>query len=239
LGSQLYKDILAAKPNGLTFLGMDLSLKATDSHSSLWAALPFYILVGAVFLTGFLQSRQSQRNTPPGGNPQMQMITKVLPIAFGAFSLFFPAGLVLYFLVSNLWRLGQQELIMRKIAPRDHVRKGGAIDAKSSPAKREVTAAPAEPAEPSEAAERTKPTPRAEQTAPTGTRSSPLGALRDLFRPPSDGNSGGGSAAKPSQTKQPAAKQPAAKQPAARQGGSGRNSQSRRRRSSSKKKRKR
>ncbi len=242
LGSQLYKDILAAKPNGLTFLGMDLSLKATDSHSSLWVALPYYILVGAVFLTGFLQSRQSQRNTPPGGNPQMQMITKVLPIAFGAFSLFFPAGLVLYFLVSNLWRLGQQELIMRKIAPRDHGGKGGAIDAKSSPAKREVTAATAEPeeaVEPSEAPERSNSPPRAKQTPAPGTRSSPLGALRDLFRPPSDGNSGGGSAAKPAQTKQPAAKQPAAKQPAARQGGSGRNSQSRRRRSSSKKKRKR
>jgi YidC/Oxa1 family membrane protein insertase len=242
IGSQLYKDIIAAKPNGLTFLGMDLSLKATDPHSSLWVALPYYILVGAVFLTGFLQSRQSQRNTPPGGNPQMQMITKVLPIAFGAFSLFFPAGLVLYFLVSNLWRLGQQELIMRKIAPRDHVRKGGAIDAKSSPAKREVTAAPAEPeetVEPSEAAEPPKPAPRAKETAPTGTRSSPLGALRDLFRPPSDGNSGGGSVAKPAQAKQPASKQPASKQPAARQGGSARNSQSRRRRSSSKKKRKR
>ena len=242
LGSQLYKDILAAKPNGLTFLGMDLSLKATDSHSSLWAALPFYILVGAVFLTGFLQSRQSQRNTPPGGNPQMQMITKVLPIAFGAFSLFFPAGLVLYFLVSNLWRLGQQELIMRKIAPRDHVRKGGAIDAKSSPAKREVTAATAEPeeaVEPSEAPERSNSAPRAKQTPAPGTRSSPLGALRDLFRPPSDGNSGGGSVAKPAQAKQPASKQPASKQPAARQGGSARNSQSRRRRSSSKKKRKR
>src|SRR3989440_6589155 len=242
LGSQLYKDILAAKPNGLTFLGMDLSLKATDSHSSLWVALPYYILVGAVFLTGFLQSRQSQRNTPPGGNPQMQRITKVLPIAFGAFSLFFPAGLVLYFLVSNLWRLGQQELIMRKIAPRDHVRKGGAIDAKSSPAKREVTAAPDEPeeaVEPSEAPGRPKAAPRAKQTPPPGTRSSPLGALRDLFRPPSDGDSGGGSAAKPAQTKQPAAQQPAAQQPAAKQGGSGRNSQSRRRRSSSKKKRKR
>ena len=242
MGSQLYKDILAAKPNGLTFLGMDLSLKATDSHSSLWVALPYYLLVGAVFLTGFLQSRQSQRNTPPGANSQMQMVTKVLPIAFGAFSLFFPAGLVLYFLVSNLWRLGQQELIMRKIAPRDHVRKGGAIDAKSSPAKREVTAVPdepEEPVEPSEAAEDPKPTPRAKETAPTGTRSSPLGALRDLFRPPADGNSGGGSAAKPAQTKQPASKQPTSKQPAARQGGSARNSQSRRRRSSSKKKRKR
>jgi YidC/Oxa1 family membrane protein insertase len=247
IGSQLYKDIIAAKPNGLTFLGMDLSLKATDPHSSLWVALPYYILVGAVFLTGYLQSRQSQRNTPPGANTQMQMVTKVLPIAFGAFSLFFPAGLVLYFLVSNLWRLGQQELIMRKIAPRDHVGKGGAIDAKSSPAKREVTAAPAEPeekVEPSEAAERPKPALRSNEPASTGTRSSPLGALRDLFRPPSDGNSGSGSAAKPAQTKQPASKQPASKQstskqPAARQGGSARNSQSRRRRSSSKKKRKR
>ncbi|HEV3133720.1 MAG TPA: membrane protein insertase YidC [Acidimicrobiia bacterium] len=237
VGSQLYKDIIAAKPNGLTFLGMDLSLKATDPHSSLWVALPYYLLVGAVFLTGFLQSRQSQRNTPPGGNAQMQMITKVLPIAFGAFSLFFPAGLVLYFLVSNLWRLGQQELIMRKIAPRDHVGKGGAIDAKSSPAKREVTAPPAEPeeaVEPSDEAERPKPAPSAKQPAPTGTRPSPLGALRDLFRPPSDGNSGGGSAAKPAPTKQPASKQPAA-----RQSGSARSSQSRRRRSSSKKKRKR
>jgi len=242
MGSQLYKDILAAKPNGLTFLGMDLSLKATDSHSSLWVALPYYLLVGAVFLTGYLQSRQSQRNTPPGANAQMQMVTKVLPIAFGAFSLFFPAGLVLYFLVSNLWRLGQQELIMRKIAPRDHVRKGGAIDAKSSPAKREVTQAPVEPedeVESPEPAERPEPAPRAKETTPTGTRSSPLAALRDLFRPPSDGNSGGASAAKPTPTKRPSTKQPASKQPAARQGGSGRNSQSRRRRSSSKKKRKR
>ena len=245
MGSQLYKDILAAKPNGLTFLGMDLSLKATDSHSSLWVALPYYLLVGAVFLTGYLQSRQSQRNTPPGANAQMQMVTKVLPIAFGAFSLFFPAGLVLYFLVSNLWRLGQQELIMRKIAPRDHVRKGGAIDAKSSPAKREVTQAPAEPEEEVESvespepAERPEPAPRAKETTPTGTRSSPLAALRDLFRPPSDGNSGGASAAKPTPTKRPSTKQPASKQPAARQGESARNSQSRRRRSSSKKKRKR
>jgi YidC/Oxa1 family membrane protein insertase len=241
-GSQLYKDIIAAKPNGLTFLGMDLSLKATDSHSSLWAALPFYILVGAVFLTGYLQSRQSQRNTPPGANAQMQMITKVLPIAFGAFSLFFPAGLVLYFLVSNLWRLGQQELIMRKIAPRDHVRKGGAIDAKSSPSKREVTAAPAEPedeVEPSEPAEPAKPAPRAKQPAPAETRPNPLAALRGLFRPPADGNSGGGSAAQPAPARQPASKQPASKQPGARQGGSNRSGQSRRRRSSSKKKRKR
>jgi YidC/Oxa1 family membrane protein insertase len=232
-GSSLYKAIIAAEPNGLTFLGMDLSLKATDNHGDLLTALPYYILVGAVFLTGFLQSRQSQRNTPPGANAQMQMITKVLPIAFGAFSLFFPAGLVLYFLVSNLWRLGQQELIMRKIAPRDHLKKGGAIDAKSSPSKREVTEGSSEPAEtvePAPAAERPKAAPRAKPAASGGRQSSPLGALRDLFRPPADGNSGGAPAARPSQPKQAASNQPAA-----RQGGSGRAGQSRRRRSSKKK----
>ena len=245
-GSSLYKAIVAAEPNGLTFLGMDLSLKATDNHGDLLSALPYYILVGLVFLTGFLQSRQSQRNAPAGGNPQMQMITKVLPIAFGAFSLFFPAGLVLYFLVSNLWRLGQQELIIRKIAPRDDLRKGGAIDAKSSPAKREVAAPvedepaedePAEPAPP----EATKPAPRQKPATPAGPRSSPLGAIRDLFRPPPDGNSGGGApASQPSPSKQPASKQPGSKQPAARQGGSARAGQSRRRRRrSSNKKRKR
>lgn len=241
-GSALYKAIVAAEPNGLTFLGMDLSLKATDNHGDLLSALPYYILVGLVFLTGFLQSRQSQRNAPSGGNPQMQMVTKVLPIAFGAFSLFFPAGLVLYFLVSNLWRLGQQELIIRKIAPRDDLRKG-VIDAKSSPAKREVAAPADEDAEePAAPAEKPKPAARSkpEKAAPpAGARSSPLGALRDIFRPPPDGNSGGAPATQPASPKQ-SSKQPASKQPAARQGGSARAGQSRRRRRrSSNKKRKR
>jgi YidC/Oxa1 family membrane protein insertase len=48
-------------------------------------------------------------------NSQMALITSVLPIGFGLFSLGFPSGLVLYFFISNLWRLGQQEVIMRKI----------------------------------------------------------------------------------------------------------------------------
>lgn len=99
-------------PNHLTFLGMDLSTTAIDAHASLLAAVPFFVLVGLVVLTGFFQSRQSQRNQP-NMNPQMAVITKVLPVFFGVISINFPAGLVLYFLVSNSWRLGQQEYILR------------------------------------------------------------------------------------------------------------------------------
>ena len=93
---------------------MDLSQHATAVTGGFLDALPYFILVGLVVVTGFLQARQSRRNAP-NMNSQMAIITSVLPIAFGLFSLQFPAGLVLYFLVSNLWRLGQQELIMRKI----------------------------------------------------------------------------------------------------------------------------
>jgi YidC/Oxa1 family membrane protein insertase len=245
-GSSLFKALVAAKPGGLTFLGMDLSLRATDPHGGLLSALPYYILVGLVFLTGYLQSRQSQRNMPAGGNSQMQMITKVLPIAFGAFSLFFPAGLVLYFLVSNLWRVGQQELIIRKIAPRDHATKGGVIDAKSSPAKREVTApADEEPADDEIAeapapAEPPKPAAGAKRAAPTGARPSPLSALRDLFRPPADVKADGPNSSKPAAPSKPGpAKQPGSSQPAARQGSARAGQSRRRRRRSSNKKRKR
>ena len=101
-------------PNPQDFLGMDLSQHATAVTGGFLDALPYFILVGLVVVTGFLQARQSRRNAP-NMNSQMAIVTSVLPIAFGLFSLQFPAGLVLYFLVSNTWRLGQQELIMRKI----------------------------------------------------------------------------------------------------------------------------
>jgi YidC/Oxa1 family membrane protein insertase len=101
-------------PKPQEFLGMDLSQHATAVSGGFLDALPYFILVGLVIVTGFLQARQSRRNAP-NMNSQMALVTSVLPIGFGLFSLQFPAGLVLYFLVSNLWRLGQQELIMRKI----------------------------------------------------------------------------------------------------------------------------
>jgi YidC/Oxa1 family membrane protein insertase len=232
-GSALFQALKAAEPHGLKFLTMDLSVKATDAHGSLWAAVPYYILVGLVFLTGYLQSKQQQRNAPPGAaNTQMQMVTKVLPIAFGAFSLFFPAGLVLYFLVSNSWRLGQQELIIRKIAQPDHLRKEKAIDVKGTTTKPERAEPQAvEAAEVDDAAEPEPPPPRTvkpsrpQKPAQTGARPSPFGALRDLFRPPAESSADGPNNNSPAQPK-PAA----SKQPAGQRSGSSRAGQTRRRR---------
>ena len=124
-------------PNPLYFLGIDLSQSATGVTGGFLDALPYFVLVGLVIFTGFLQARQNRRNSPNMTN-QMAMITNILPIAFGVFSLQFPAGLVLYFLVSNLWRLGQQEIILRKITrpgmAAHAAASGGAIDVKSEAA---------------------------------------------------------------------------------------------------------
>lgn len=97
------------------FLGMNLSLKAIDAHSGVLDALPYFLLVGVVVCTSLLQIAQTRRMQRGNVNPQMKMIATVLPLAFGVGSLFFPSGVVLYFFVSNTWRLGQQEVILRKI----------------------------------------------------------------------------------------------------------------------------
>ena len=124
-------------PNPLYFLGIDLSQSATASPAGSSTRSPTSSSSGLVILTGFFQARQNRRNSPNMTN-QMAMITNILPIVFGVFSLQFPAGLVLYFLVSNLWRLGQQELILHKITrpgmAAHAAATGGAIDVKSEPA---------------------------------------------------------------------------------------------------------
>lgn len=95
------------------FLGLKLSLSAPDQIGT-WATVMAFGLVVFVMFTGYMQSRQAQKRTP-AANKQMAMITKILPVFFGFISLNFPSGLVVYFAVSNLWRLGQQEVIFRRI----------------------------------------------------------------------------------------------------------------------------
>ncbi len=98
----------------LSFLGVDLVKTATDTSLSFTAAIPYFVLVLLVVFTGYLQTKQAQARTP-AANKQMNNVMKILPVFFGLISLSFPAGLVLYFVVSNTWRVGQQEVVFRHI----------------------------------------------------------------------------------------------------------------------------
>ena len=76
--------------------------------------IPYYLFVAAMFGTTYYQQRQMQKASPPGAaSSQQQAILRILPIMFGVFGIFFPAGLVVYWTTSNVWQIGQQYYMLR------------------------------------------------------------------------------------------------------------------------------
>ncbi|MEA2686134.1 MAG: YidC/Oxa1 family rane protein insertase [Actinomycetota bacterium] len=105
MGSALY-DALVASGGKLQSLGMDLAEKPQTVIG--------LILVALVVATGYYQQKQMTARMPKDAiNPQMQMVTKVFPAFFGLISLSVPTGVVVYFVVSNLWQIGQQAVAFR------------------------------------------------------------------------------------------------------------------------------
>jgi YidC/Oxa1 family membrane protein insertase len=85
-----------------------------DCGDSLPDRIPYYVILALMIGTTFYSSRQTQRATPPSAQTsQTQIITKVMPLMFGVFGFAFPAGLVLYWTVSNLFQIGQQFVMLR------------------------------------------------------------------------------------------------------------------------------
>jgi YidC/Oxa1 family membrane protein insertase len=72
------------------------------------------VLILMVGLT-FFQTFQIQRVSPAGAqSSQQQTITRVMPLLFAFFGLQFPAGLVVYWTVSNALQVAQQTYLIRK-----------------------------------------------------------------------------------------------------------------------------
>ncbi|MGQ0621432.1 MAG: membrane protein insertase YidC [Panacagrimonas sp.] len=74
---------------------------------------PFYVMPVLFGITFFVQQKWSGSTATM--DPMQQKIMNVMPIMMTAFFAFFQAGLVLYWLVSNLIGMAQQWLINRKL----------------------------------------------------------------------------------------------------------------------------
>jgi len=72
---------------------------------------PYYVLPVLMGISMFIQ----QKLNPPPMDPVQQKIMQALPIIFTAFFAFFPAGLVLYWVVNNCLSIAQQWYITRKV----------------------------------------------------------------------------------------------------------------------------
>jgi YidC/Oxa1 family membrane protein insertase len=92
------------------------SVELRDAPFILWihdlsAKDPYYVLPVLMGLSMIVQSWLSP--TPP--DPVQAKIMKVMPVVFSVFFFFFPAGLVLYWLVNNILSIAQQWRITRVI----------------------------------------------------------------------------------------------------------------------------
>lgn len=80
---------------------------------------PYYILpvilAGTMFLQTFLN--------PPPSDPVQAKMMKIMPIAFSVMFFFFPAGLVLYWLVNNILSMAQQWYVNNHVTLRKQNRK--------------------------------------------------------------------------------------------------------------------
>ncbi|MCI0425237.1 MAG: YidC/Oxa1 family membrane protein insertase [Actinobacteria bacterium] len=124
---------VAVADTGATFLGMHL----TESPAAAWGltgsngilyASPYLLLIAFMVATQYIQqwhATYGQTRPDQRGAQAQQAVTRILPLFIGLVSWNFPAGLVLYWTTSNLFRLGQQMVIFR-------------IDGRPTPVKTEV-----------------------------------------------------------------------------------------------------
>ncbi|MGB0711922.1 MAG: membrane protein insertase YidC [Gammaproteobacteria bacterium] len=72
---------------------------------------PYYVLPVIMAVSMFVQ----QKLNPPPPDPVQAKIMMALPLVFGVFFLFFPAGLVLYWVANNVLSIAQQWVITKRI----------------------------------------------------------------------------------------------------------------------------
>lgn len=112
--SALYEDLHQNRE--MVAFGIDLARTPVQAMGDgLVTALPYLLLVIGIAVTSYVQQKQIQGRSSGQINPQMQMITRIMPIMFVFFSLNFPAALAVYWCTSGLWRIGQQYLIGKHI----------------------------------------------------------------------------------------------------------------------------
>ena len=127
------------------FLGMDLTLSPSSvvpdaiKNGDVLTAIPYVLLIILIVAAGFYQQIQTTRSTkkPEGEQSQtaqsMQNAMKIMPFFFGFISWTLTAGLGIYFATSNLFRIGQQALILRMDAGGDDDKKKPALPPDTPP----------------------------------------------------------------------------------------------------------
>ncbi|HLN06330.1 MAG TPA: membrane protein insertase YidC, partial [Acidimicrobiales bacterium] len=186
--SRMYSDLVAAKGQ-MHVLGINLA-DSVRTHQASWVhVIPYALLVLIAVGLQYVSIWQVTTRNPAAtaANPQMQSMQKFMPLIFLVLYIALPAGVGVYFIVSSLFRVAQQEWMYK------HDPTIVAAIQELTKRKQSDTAVPSLGAGSTEDARKTS------------------GGGKGFLQRMREAAEGGGSA------RQPAARQPAAWQPAARQ----------------------
>ena len=121
---KLFRDILRDRA---TFGGMHLACSPTQATSKIGikqctvhgesagaGLIGYYFLVAFMMASTYFQQKQMAGQATGPQAKQMQMMGRVMPLFLGFISLNIPAGVIIYWSVSNLWTIGQQYFFLKR-----------------------------------------------------------------------------------------------------------------------------
>ncbi len=104
---------------GFSTAGEFIMGAANPNYNFLWMNLnekdPYYILVILMVATMFLTTRMTTTD------PKQSKIMYIMPVVFGFISFQFPSGILVYWVTSNIWGIGQQWSV-NKIVTKEKVK---------------------------------------------------------------------------------------------------------------------
>ena len=115
--SDLFVDLSSQSEIPFFFDVFDLSVSPLDAlRGSIVDGIPYVFMVLVVLVTSLYQQRQIQgRNPNAMANPQQAALMKIMPWFLPVIAFSLQSALILYFVTSNLYRIGQQAYITRAL----------------------------------------------------------------------------------------------------------------------------
>jgi YidC/Oxa1 family membrane protein insertase len=100
-----------------TFFGVPLEqhwlrLEGWDKIFSA-AGLTILLLTTTMSLTTYISQRQLMSKQAAQVNPQQQMLMRIMPLMFFVFAVNVPLALIIYWVTTNFWSVGQQYMLLR------------------------------------------------------------------------------------------------------------------------------
>jgi YidC/Oxa1 family membrane protein insertase len=117
----IYSKQIDGEPNiliGKTFFGVPLddrwsALQGWGEKLTSVAGITILGLIIAMAITTYVSQRQLMAKQSAEVNPQQQMLLRIMPLMFVIFAVNVPLAVVLYWVTTNLWSMGQQYVLLR------------------------------------------------------------------------------------------------------------------------------